>query len=106
MVKTLADRLAVVKAKTVSDTPGHVENYSLVNKFATTLVEIRAKTIDGTLRDVQAEALVDTIADTLPEVRATILPTYCAMVKRGRSRGRGTARRAGLLPRRNEAHEY
>ena len=39
MVKTLADRLAVVKAKTVSDKPRHVDNYSLVNKFATTLVE-------------------------------------------------------------------
>ena len=35
MVKTLADRLAEAKAKTVRDTLGHVENCSLVNKFAT-----------------------------------------------------------------------
>ena len=52
MVKTLADRLAEEKAKTVRNTLGHVENYSLVNKFAATLTEIKAKTIDGTLRDV------------------------------------------------------
>ena len=68
-VKTLADRLAEVKATTVRDTLGHVENYSLVNKFVATLAEIKAKTIDGTLRYVQAEALVNTTADTLPEVR-------------------------------------
>ena len=63
-VKTLADRLDEVKAKTVRDTLGHVENYSLVNKFASTLAEIKAKTFDGTPRDVLAEALVDTTAET------------------------------------------
>ena len=67
-VKTLADRLAEVKATTVRDTLGHVENYSLVNKFAATLAEIKAKTFDGTPRDVLAEALVHTTADTLPKV--------------------------------------
>ena len=72
MVKTLADRLAEVKAKTVSDTLGHVEAYSLVNKFATRQAEMKAKTIDGTLRDFQAKALVD----TLLEVRGRIMPTY------------------------------
>ena len=85
MVKTLADRLAKVKAKTVRDTLRHVENCSLVNKFAATLEEIKAKTIDGTLRDVQAEALVDTTSYTLPEVRASYgeerskwRPSYCS----------------------------
>ena len=56
---------------------------------------MKAKTIDGALRYVQAEALVDTTADTLEEVNARTLPTYLAMVKIGRSKGRGTARRAG-----------
>ena len=37
LVKTLADRLAEEKAKTVRDTLGHVEKFSLVNKFAGTL---------------------------------------------------------------------
>ena len=60
----MAERLATL---------GHVENYSLANKFACTLAEMNAKTIDGKLRDVQAEALVDTTADTLPEVKARIL---------------------------------
>ena len=76
LVKTLADRLAEVKAKTVSDTLGHVEAYSLVNKFATRQAEMKAKTIDGTMRDFQAQALVHTTTDTLPEVRARIMPTY------------------------------
>ena len=75
-VKTLADRLAEVKAKTVSDTLGHVEAYSLVNKFATRQAEMKAKTIDGTMRDFQAQALVHTTVDTLLEVRARIMPTY------------------------------
>ena len=66
LIKTLAHRLAEVKAKTVRDTLGHVENYSLVDKFAATLAEMK----------VQAEALVDTTADTLPEVRARIVMTY------------------------------
>ena len=76
MVKTPAEWLAKEKAKTVRDTLGHVDNYSLVNKFAARQAEIKAKTIDGTLRDIHAEALVDTTADTLQEVRARILPTY------------------------------
>ena len=76
MVKTLVDGLTEVKAKTVSDTLGHVQAYSLVNKFATREAEVKAKTIDGTLRDFQADALVDTTADTLLEVRARIMPTY------------------------------
>ena len=46
-VKTLANRLAEVKAKTVRDTQGHVENYSIVNKFAATLAEIKANTCVG-----------------------------------------------------------
>ena len=68
----LADRLAAVKAKTVRDTLGYVENYSLVNNFSATLAEVKANTIDGTLHDVKAEALVDTTADTLPEVKAMV----------------------------------
>lgn len=43
MVKTLADRLAVVKAKTFSDALGHVEAASHVNKLAATLEKIEAK---------------------------------------------------------------
>ena len=43
-VKTLANRLAEVNAKTVRDTLGHVEIYSLVNKFAAKLADIEAKT--------------------------------------------------------------
>ena len=62
LVKTLEDRLAEVKAKTVSDTLGHVEAYSLVNKFATREAEMKAKTIDGRVRDFQAQALVHTTA--------------------------------------------
>ena len=58
---------------------------------------MKAKTIDGTLRAVLAEALVDTTADTLPEIRA--------MVKRGGSGGRGTARRAGLHASKNGARK-
>ena len=76
MVKALADRLPQVKAKTVRDTLGHVENYLLVIKFAATLAEMKGEAIDGTLRDVQAEELVGTTADSLPEVRVRILTTY------------------------------
>ena len=54
LVKTLANRIAEEKAKTVRDTLGHVENFSLVNKFAATLAEMKANRIDGTLDDVQA----------------------------------------------------
>ena len=72
----LADRLAEIKAKSVRDTLGHVQNYSLVNKFAATLVAMKTKTIDGTLREVEAEGRVDTTADTLAEVKARILPLY------------------------------
>ena len=66
LINTLTDRVAEVNARSVRDTLGHVENYSLVNKFAATLAEMK----------VQAEALVDTTADTLPEVRARIVMTY------------------------------
>ena len=52
LVKTLAVRLAEVKAKTVSDTLGNVEAEALVNKFAATLEEMEAKKIGGTLPDV------------------------------------------------------
>jgi len=37
LVKTLADRLAEVKAKTVSVTLGHAEAEALMNKFAALL---------------------------------------------------------------------
>jgi len=57
LVKKLTDRLAEVKAETVSDRIGHVEAYSLVNKFA-------------------ARALVETTADRLPEIRVRIMPRY------------------------------
>ena len=47
LVKTLALRLAEVKAKTVSDTLDHVKTKALVNKFALTLAEMKAKTTGG-----------------------------------------------------------
>ena len=59
MLKTLADRLAVVKAKKFSDALGHVKADRLVNKLAATLQKMEAKTIGGRLRDVVGEALVD-----------------------------------------------
>ena len=76
MVKTLADRLAVVKAKTVSDGLGHKEAGSLVNKFAATLLKMEAKRIGFRLRDVEGEALVDRTGYTLPEVRVKMMSTY------------------------------
>lgn len=76
MVKTLADRVAVVKAKTVSDPLGHKETDSLVNKFSTTLLKMEAKTIGGSLCDVEGEALVDNTAYTLPEVRVRMMSTH------------------------------
>ena len=93
MVKTVAGRLAEVMAKTVSDTLGHVEAYSLNNKFATRQEEMKAKTIDGTLRDFQAEALMHTTADTIlrgksennadilsyGEERSKCRPRYCTV---------------------------
>ena len=42
LVKTLALRLAEVKAKKVSDMLDHVKAKSLVNKFAATLAEMKA----------------------------------------------------------------
>ena len=59
LLKTLADRLAVVKAKKFSDASGHVKADRLVNKLAATLEKMEAKTIAGRLRDVVGEALVD-----------------------------------------------
>ena len=64
LVKTLADRLAVVKAKTVSDALGHVEAASHVNKLAATLEKIGAKIIGDRMRDVEGEALVDRTLST------------------------------------------
>ena len=58
LVKTLALRLAEVKAKTVSDTLERVKAKALVNKFAATLPEIKTKTRSGILRDVEVKALV------------------------------------------------
>ena len=52
MLKTLPDRLAVVKAKKFSDALGHVKADRLVNKLAATLEKMEAKTIGGRLRDV------------------------------------------------------
>ena len=72
MVKTLAYRLAEVKAKKVRT---H-EARSLDNKFAATLAKIKAKTIDGTVRDIEANALVDRKTDRLLDVRVTIMQTY------------------------------
>ena len=59
MLKTLADRLAVVKAKKFRDALRHVKADSLVNKLAATLEKMEAKTIGARLRDVVGEALVD-----------------------------------------------
>ena len=59
MVKTLANRVAVVKARTVSDTVGHVDADTHVNKLAITIENMQAKTIGGRLRDVEGEALLD-----------------------------------------------
>lgn len=58
MVKTLANRRAVVKTKTVSDTLGDVDAHSHVNKLAITIEKVEAKTIGGRLRDVEGEALL------------------------------------------------
>ena len=52
LVKTLGERLAVVKAKTVSDALGHVQGDSLVNQFPTTQAKMEAMTIAGRLLDV------------------------------------------------------
>ena len=59
MLKTLADRLAVVKAKKFSDASGHVDADCLVNKPSATLEKVEAKTTAGRLRVVVGEALVD-----------------------------------------------
>ena len=59
LLKTLADRLAVVKAKKFSDALGHVKANCLANKLAATLEKKEAKTVGGTLNDVVGEALVD-----------------------------------------------
>ena len=59
LFKTVALRLAEVKAKTVSDTLEPVKAKALVNKFAATLPEIKTKTRSGILRDVEVKALVE-----------------------------------------------
>ena len=59
LFKTVALRLAEVKAKTVSDTLERVKAKALVNKFAATLPEIKTKTRSGILRDVEVKALVE-----------------------------------------------
>ena len=59
MLKTLADRLPVLKAKKFIDAYGHVNVDQLVNKLAATLENMEAKTIGGRLRYVLGEALVD-----------------------------------------------
>ena len=59
MLKTLADLLALVKAKKFGDASGHVKADGLVNKLAATLEKMKAKTIGGRLCDVVGEALVD-----------------------------------------------
>ena len=59
LLKTLADRLAVVKAKKFSDALGHVKADCLANKLAATLEKMEAKTIGARLRDVVPEAVVD-----------------------------------------------
>ena len=76
LVKTLALRLAEVKAKTVSNTLDHVNAKALVNKFAATLSEMKAKTTGGIRRDVEIEPLWDRTADTLHEVKVTIISAY------------------------------
>ena len=52
-------RLAVVKAKTVSDILGNVDAHSHVMKLAITIEKMEAKTIGCRLRDVEGEALLD-----------------------------------------------
>ena len=59
LFKTVALRLAEVKAKIVSDTLERVKAKALVNKFAATLPEIKTKTRSGILRDVEVKALVE-----------------------------------------------
>ena len=59
LLKTLADRLPVLKAKKFIDTYGHVSVDQLVNKLPATLENMEAKTIGGRLRYVVGEALVD-----------------------------------------------
>ena len=75
-VKTLADRLAEVKAKTVSDTQDPVKTKAPVKKFALTLAEMKAKTTGGILSDVESEGLVHRTADTLQEIRVRIITAY------------------------------
>ena len=101
MVKTLAVRLAEVKAKKVCDTLDQVQAKALVNKLAATVAEMGAKTIGGTLHDVEAKALVDRTPDTPQEVkRRTDILSYGE-----ESAGRGTVRRAGSHNSRNGVRE-
>ena len=58
---TLAERLAKVKAETISETLTAVSGTSLVLKLASTIAEIKAKAVNETLGDVDAKELVDTL---------------------------------------------
>ena len=97
LVKTLPLRLAEVKAKKVSDTLDHFKAKALVNNFAATLARMKAKTTGGILRDLEVEALVNRTADS----NSGIL----SYVKRYRSEGQGTTRRAGSHARSKTARE-
>ena len=101
MIKTLAVRLAEVKAKKVSDSLDPVQAKALVNKLAATVAEMGAKTIGGTLHDEEAKALVDRTADTPQEVKVrTDILSYGK-----ESAGRGTVRRADSHNSRNGVRE-
>lgn len=101
MIKTLAVRLAEVKAKKVCDTLDHVQAKALVNKGAATVAEIGAKTIGGTLHDAEAKALLDGTPDTPQELKVrTDILSYCE-----ESSFLGTVRRAGSHNSRNEVRE-
>ena len=65
MIKTLAVRLAEVKANKVCDTLDPVQAKALVNKLAATVAEIKAETVGKTLSSIESEALIHTLADTL-----------------------------------------
>lgn len=81
MIKTLAVRLAKVKAKKVCDTLDPVQAKALVNKLAATVAEMGAKTIGGTLHDEEGKALVDRTPDTPQEVKVRLRecsPRHCS----------------------------
>ena len=101
MIKTLAERLAEVKAKKVCDTLDPVQAKALVNKLAATVAEMGAKTIGGTLHDEEAKALVERTPDTPQEIKVrTDILSYGE-----ESAGRATVRRAGSHNSRNDVRE-